>query len=237
MPLHRLNAHNSIHAFNSTSRSRRPGRHRATVPTTVNKAVRAGALTAFVGALGLTVGNAAQAAMYDALLFFVVMMVASSLVHVYQTQIIQAEGIDDFAQMQDVALLVKGSMMQMTLYNTTYLDGEGNLIELPPMSTRAQDLLLLELELQLEGMSRENFYALESDVCNELRCLIPVQYEFAFSASVNINDTSGGEVGLFSVAPDEIEALTVGTDICCEEWCCPMPSHEEDAVFRLMLWQ
>ncbi|WP_374978486.1 M23 family metallopeptidase [Gordonia amicalis] len=62
MPLHRLNAHNSIHAFNSTSRSRRPGRHRATAPTTVNKAVRAGALTAFVGALGLTVGNAAQAA-------------------------------------------------------------------------------------------------------------------------------------------------------------------------------
>ncbi|WP_040004172.1 M23 family metallopeptidase [Gordonia alkanivorans] len=63
MPRHRLNAHDSLHALlDSTPRSRRPGRHRSTAPSTVGKAARVGALTAFVGAVGLTAGTAAQAA-------------------------------------------------------------------------------------------------------------------------------------------------------------------------------
>ncbi|MBD0862477.1 M23 family metallopeptidase [Gordonia sp. zg691] len=66
VPRHRLNTHNStLHSsrvvLDATPRTRRPGRHRATPCTNTRTAVRAGALVAFVGAVGLTGGNAAQA--------------------------------------------------------------------------------------------------------------------------------------------------------------------------------
>ncbi|MDJ0496172.1 M23 family peptidase, partial [Gordonia alkanivorans] len=48
--------------LDSNPRSRLPRRHRSTAPTTVRKAVRVGALSAFVGAVGLTAGTAAPAA-------------------------------------------------------------------------------------------------------------------------------------------------------------------------------
>lgn len=47
--------------FDATPRTRQPGRHRAAKAGKTVSPMRAGALVAFVGALGLTVGNAAQA--------------------------------------------------------------------------------------------------------------------------------------------------------------------------------
>ncbi|WP_238419543.1 M23 family metallopeptidase [Gordonia sp. 'Campus'] len=66
VPQHRLNAHDSTRPspraqLDLTSRTRRPGRHRATSRSTTRTALRTGAFAAFVGAVGLTAGTAAQA--------------------------------------------------------------------------------------------------------------------------------------------------------------------------------
>ncbi|MEE3853386.1 M23 family metallopeptidase [Gordonia sp. LSe1-13] len=65
MPQHRLNDTSTLpftRVLDSNSRTRAAGRHRATASrTTTRSAVRTGALAAFVGAIGLTAGTAAQA--------------------------------------------------------------------------------------------------------------------------------------------------------------------------------
>ncbi|MET4168309.1 MULTISPECIES: M23 family metallopeptidase [Gordonia] len=66
LPLHRLNTDSATRPatralFDSTSSTRRPGRHRATSRSATRTALHTGALAAFVGAVGLTAGTAAQA--------------------------------------------------------------------------------------------------------------------------------------------------------------------------------
>lgn len=66
MPHHRLNPHTSTRPttralLDAPSRTRPPGRHRATPQSRTRTTLRTGALAAFVGAVGLTAGTAAQA--------------------------------------------------------------------------------------------------------------------------------------------------------------------------------
>ena len=178
--------------------------------------------------------SSAQAAVYDALLFFVVMILASSLVHVYQTQMIQGQGMNEYAQMQGAASSARYAAMQMTLPNTTYLDSEGKIVALPPMSTRIQDLVLLELSLQIDGLPWDNFAAMEKDIAREIEKLVPGQYEFSLMASTEYGNDGAALFHVYSMHPDKIG----NADLCCEEWSCGLPGQGgTEAAFQLLLWR
>jgi hypothetical protein len=162
------------------------------------------------------------------------MILASSLVHVYQSKMIRGQGIDEYAGMQDIAASAKPAIMQMTLPNTTYLDSEGKIVALPPMSTRIQDLILRGLSLQIDGLPRNNFAAMEHDIALEIDRLVPGQYEFSLKARVEMESGNAALFHVYSIHPDGIG----NADLCCEEWSCGVPEQEgSDAAFQFLLWR
>ncbi len=179
-------------------------------------------------------GSRAQAAVFDALIFFVVMILASALINVYQVQVAHTQKVGEYSAMQDTAEAAKLVIIHMTLYNTTYLDENGEVVQVPPMSTSIQDLILLELKLQSDGIPRENFEALEVDVEKEIAGLIPAHYEFSLKAGVE-NSTIENEY-LFDVCSSDFSRISGSADICSEEWCCGVPGSEHLARFQLLLW-
>lgn len=121
-----------------------------------------------------------QSALFDAVMFLVIMIMASGLIQVFSSQYSQDVDIiereDMQAYMRDTAEVVFGA----TLRSTWYEDAQGQIINKPPGDTTVLNLILEELYLLDNGVPKENFaLGYEKDIKILARNLMKSPYHFA----------------------------------------------------------
>ncbi|UCE73449.1 MAG: hypothetical protein JSV56_10515 [Methanomassiliicoccales archaeon] len=145
-----------------------------------------------------------QSALFDAVMFLIVMIIASSLIQIYSSQyskdveLITREDMMDYTR--ETAEVVFGA----TLNSTWYEDIQGDIIEKPPGDTTVLNLILEELYLLDEGVQKHNFVlGFENDIKVLLRNLVNPVYHFALQGTF-FNESKNQEYMVFisDIVPD-----------------------------------
>ena len=121
-----------------------------------------------------------QSALFDAVMFLLVMIIASSIISIYSGQSVRDMEISEqevtHAYCRETAEVVLGA----TLNSTWYEDINRNIIIKPPGETKVLSLIMEELYLLDEGVPNKNFVlGYEQDVKTLIRNLITSSYHFA----------------------------------------------------------
>ena len=133
----------------------------------------------------------AQASLFDAIMFFIVMLIASMLIFIFSTQAFQTQEVISREDMMRYTEETREAILQSTVHETFYYDIYGNEIVKPPGSTNINDLLLEELALLDDGVEKENFEdGYENDIKNTMDKLVGTGYDYTLQASYT-NETSG----------------------------------------------
>ena len=163
------------------------------------------------------VGNRrGQSALFDAIIFLIIMLVASAIVYTYSAHAFRSQEIVSHEDMMRYAEETRHALMQSTLNHTWYFDNNGNNISKPPGSTNIHDLLLEELSLLDDGALSENFAdGYEKDINITARTLIRSGYHYAIHATytnIETNDTSliliSDTIENISELPDERASIS-----------------------------
>ena len=177
----------------------------------------------------------AQASIFDAVMFFIVMLIASTLIFVFSNQAFQTQEVVYREDMMGYAEETGVAIMQSTIYETWYDDINGNRIEKPPGSTNINDLLLEELALLDDGVPQKNFEeGYEKDIKTAVDKLIRSGYGYAMQAAYT-NISSGITHEIFISSGESVPE----TDITTSQWSQPMVSTGKsgNAIIKLSVWR
>jgi hypothetical protein len=199
----------------------------------------------------VSVNENGQSALFDAVIFLVIMIIASSIILIYSGQF-----------SEDIELLERGDMQAYTretaevvlgasINSTWYEDIEGEIISKPPGDTSVLYLLLEELYLMDDGVSKYNFVlGYEHDIKILIRNLVTPVYHFALSAHFT-NHSKGEDYFVFisDIVPDyesKEEALNDNTDyresmprsnLASTHYSLPMMGKDGEVQITFSLWR
>lgn len=130
-----------------------------------------------------------QLGIFDAILFFIIIIIASSVLFIYSLTSVQETGVRSrMLSYTDNTMTV---LMRSTVNGTWYIDKSGNNISKPPGNTNIQYLLLEEFSLQDDGVPANNFTGgYEKNIKTIAENLIHPDYHYALHATYT-NTTSG----------------------------------------------
>jgi hypothetical protein len=193
----------------------------------------------------------AQSSLFDALIFFVLMMIASSVIFVYSTMLSQSQDISEREEMRIYAENTRDVVMDATLNETWYEDINGEIIRKPPGDTTIRNLILEEMLLMNSGVPRENFMlGYEKDIKLILNKLMRSGYHYALCAIIcKDGELETCELLISDMAPDygsKDEATSDVTDykqliprdnLIATQWNYPMMDMEEEVQVTFYVWQ
>lgn len=191
-----------------------------------------------------------QSALFDAVIYLVIMIVASSLIAVYASQYLRDVELSENQDMMDYCRDTSEVIIGATLNFTWYEDINGNIVQKPPGDTTVLNLLLEELYLLDDGVPEENFaLGFEKDITILARNLVLPNYHFALSATYSNMDTGTGFLVFVSdILPDYLtkeEAREDGTDyprsipqdnLATVQMTFPMMGKQGEATVSFSLW-
>jgi hypothetical protein len=191
-----------------------------------------------------------QSALFDAVIYLVIMIVASSLIAVYASQYLRDVELSENQDMMDYCRDTSEVIMGATLNSTWYEDINGDIVQKPPGDTTVLNLLLEELYLLDDGVPEDNFaLGFEKDITTLGRNLVTPNYHFALSATYNNMDTETEfTVFISDIVPDyetKEEARGDDTDhtlsipqdnLITVQRTFPMMGKRGDATVSFSLW-
>ncbi len=145
-----------------------------------------------------------QSALFDAVLFLMIMIIASGLISVYSAQVSWDTELVERQDMMDYARETAEAVLGATLSSTWYEDIHGRIIEKPPGDTTVMTLIIEELYLLDCGVAKENFaLGYEKDIETLARNLVVTSYHFAIEGYY-LNESSNVGYGVFisDIVPD-----------------------------------
>ncbi len=180
----------------------------------------------------------AQASLFDALMFFTVMLIASMLIFIFSSQTLQTQEVISREDMMRYTEETREALLQSTVYETWYFDIHGNKIMKPSGSTNINELLLEELALLDDGLPRENFEdGYEQDIQRTMDRLVGAGYGYAIEASYT-NESNGITYDIFISRVDSIDDIS-NRDVATSQWSSPMLNVGKSggAMIKLSIWR
>lgn len=149
-----------------------------------------------------------QSALFDAIMFLIIMLLASMIVYTYIADAFRSQEIISYEDMSAYAEETKHALIQSTLNHTWYFDKTGSNISKPPGSTNIYDLLLEELSLLDDGVPIDNFAdGYEKHINKTARMLIRTGYHYAIYATYTNSETNDASWILISDIINNISGL------------------------------
>lgn len=178
--------------------------------------------------------ESAQTSLFDAMMFFIIMLIASALIFVFSSQAFQTQEVISREDMMTYTEETRSAILQSTIYETHYYDKNDDKIEKPPGSTNINGLLLEELALLDDSVPQENFVeGYEKDIKETINRLIRSGYTYALEASYD-NETSGTSYEIFISQKEKIPT----SDVTTSQWSSPMINGKPgDAIIKLSIWK
>ncbi|UCE36078.1 MAG: hypothetical protein JSW00_11020 [Thermoplasmata archaeon] len=138
-----------------------------------------------------------QSAFFDAIIFLVIMIIASSLIHIYSSHFSKDV---DLIERQDMIIYNRQTaevVLAATLHSTWYEDINGEIITKPPGDTTVLNLIIEELYLMDDGVPKWNFVmGYEKDIKKLIGNLILSSYHFALQGYY-LNETKNEGYSIF----------------------------------------
>lgn len=193
----------------------------------------------------------AQSALFDAVMFLIVMIIASSLIHIYSSQYSKDVELMDREDMQAYNRETAETVLGATLNSTWYEDINGQVIGEPPGDTTVLSLVLEELYLLDDGVPKENFVlGYEKDIRILIKNLVTHQYHFALQGFYQ-NETKNQGYGIFisDIVPNyatkeevildqtDYAQLMARSNLASIRFTLPMIGKSGDAVIIFSLWR
>lgn len=193
----------------------------------------------------------AQSALFDAVMFLIVMIIASSLIHIYSNQYSKDVELTDREDMmvynRDTAEVVLGA----TLNSTWYIDINSEIVSKPPGDTTVLGLILEELYLMDDGVPKQNFVlGYEHDIKVLMRNLITSNYHFALQGFYeNVSKDEGYGVFISDMIPNyetkeevmldqtDYAQLMPRSNLASTQLILPMIGKSGEAVLTFFLWR
>jgi hypothetical protein len=191
-----------------------------------------------------------QSALFDAVIYLVIMIVASSLIAVYASQYLRDVELSQNQDMMDYCRDTSEVIMGATLNSTWYEDINGEIVQKPPGDTTVLNLLLEELYLLDDGVPEENFaLGFEKDITILARNLVLPNYHFVLTANYDdLNSDHTFLVVISDIKPHyetKEEVLDDDTDysktipddnLVTVQMTFPMMGKQGEAAVSFSLW-
>jgi hypothetical protein len=191
-----------------------------------------------------------QSALFDAVMFLIIMIVASSLITVYAAQHSKDVELKERQDMMEYARETAEVVLGATLSSTWYEDIQGRIIEKPPGDTTVLTLILEELYLLDFGVPKENFaLGYEKDIKTLTRNLVAGFYHFAIMGYyLNESANAANIIFISDIVPDystKTEAKMDNTDytqsvprnnLASCEIAMPLIDKDNDTQITFSLW-
>ncbi len=193
--------------------------------------------------------NRGQSALFDAIMFLVIMIIASSIISVFAHQFSKNMALSDRDEMMDYARDTSEVVFGATLNSTLYEDENGNIITRPPGDTKIMNLVLEELYLIRPGLPSENFaLGYEKDIKILIGKLVRSGYHFAITGkyqrydmviSVFISDIVPNYSTKEEARSDETDyfKLVPNNNLACISHSQPMVGGLGEAELSFLLWR
>ncbi len=199
----------------------------------------------------ITRDQRAQSSLFDALMFFVLMMIASSLIFIYSTLLSQNQDISEREEMRIYGENTRDVIMDATLNETWYEDINGDKIRKPPGDTTIRNLILEEMFLMNSGVPRENFMlGYEKDIKMTFDKLIRSGYHYAIHAVLSKEGELGTCELLISDLTPEYESkdeafnddtnyheLIPRDNLIASQWSNPLVDMEGEVQVTFYIWR
>lgn len=191
-----------------------------------------------------------QSALFDAVIFLIIMLGASGLVLAYNSHIARDMELADNESMMDYCRNTAASVLGATLNSSWYEDINGDIVTRPPGDTTVLTLILDELYLLDDDLPREHFeMGYERHIRILARNLIISSYHFSLLAAYNGPDP-GGECNLLisDIMPEpcsgeEGDLVTAAgvppiprDNLASVQMTFPMVGKPGDVTITLSLW-
>jgi len=192
-----------------------------------------------------------QSALFDAVMFLIVMIIASSLVQIYSSQYSKdvdlLESEDMHAYNRETAETVLGA----TLNSTWYEDKDGQEFTKPPGDTTVLSLILEELYLMDDGVPKENFVlGYEQDIKILIRNLVTLQCHFSLQGFYkNETKDKGYNIFISDIVPDyatkeevildqtDYTALMPRSNLASTRVTMPMIGKSGEVLITFSIWR
>lgn len=195
--------------------------------------------------------NRGQSALFDAVLFLVIMIIASSMISIFANQYSKDADLLARENMMNYARDSSEVVLGATLDHTWYEDINGNIISKPPGNIKVMNLILEELYLTDFGLPIENFVlGYEQDIKVLIRNLVISNYHFALRGTyTNPSNYKESKVFISDLVPDyssKEEAQADKTDyfryipknnLACIIHTQPMIGKDGEAELCFFLWR
>ncbi|UCG70893.1 MAG: hypothetical protein JSV09_07825 [Thermoplasmata archaeon] len=192
-----------------------------------------------------------QSALFDAIIFLIIMIIASSLIYIYSGQFSKDVELTEREDMQSYNRETAEVVLGATLNSTWYEDIEGEIIKKPPGDTTVLYLLLEELYLMDDGVPKYNFVlGYEQDIKILIINLVTPVHHFALSGHFT-NESKNEDYNIFisDMVPDyesKEEAILDNTDygelmprsnLASTHYTLPMIGKDGEAQITFSLWR
>ncbi len=177
----------------------------------------------------------AQASLFDAVMFFVLMLIASTLIFIFSTQAFQTQEVIGREDVMRYTEETMEAILQSTINDTWYYDINDDKIEKPPGSTNINDLLAEELALLDDGVPKTNFEdGYEKDIKQTLDKLVGTGYDYTLQASYT-NESSAKTYEIIIFSEEDVS----GRDVITSQWSSPMIESEKtgEIIIKLSIWR
>jgi hypothetical protein len=173
----------------------------------------------------------AQASLFDAVMFFILMLIASSLIFIFSTQAFQTQEVLSREDMMRYTDDTMEAILQSTINYTWYYDIHGDKIEKTQAGTNIIDLLVEELALLDDGVPKENFTdGYEKDINITIDKLVGTSYDYVLQVSFKNTASDITYEILFTSGKDISER-----EIVTSQWSVPMISSDKPGDVNIKL--
>ncbi|UCG68760.1 MAG: hypothetical protein JSV09_13290 [Thermoplasmata archaeon] len=173
----------------------------------------------------------AVASLFDAVMFFMVMLIAATVISVFSNQAFQTADVVGREEMIRYTEETRTAILRSTIYDTWYEDNEGNESHLYNMTVN--ELLLYELVLLNDDkLNTDHPPAMEKDIENVTNRLVKSGYGYALQARYGSHEIFISYEDISS--EDEIPQGLMITSL----WSSPMINGKDgDAEITLSIWR
>lgn len=199
----------------------------------------------------LILDDKGQAALFDAVIFLVVMIIAASLVSVFANQYSKQIDLSAREDMLDYVRETSTVVLGATLNSTYYEDVTGKRIPKPPGDTKVMNLILEELYLLNFGISKESFIlGYNHDVKVMIQNLVASDYHFALQGTFTNESTKKDYLVFISdIIPDyetkeqfrfdkiDYSNQVPRNNLAAVQYTQPMIGIEGEATISFLLWR
>ena len=180
----------------------------------------------------------AQTSLFDAMMFFVVMLIASSLIFVFSNQAFQTQEVMGREDMMRYTEETREAILQSSVPETWYYDINGNKIATQPGAMNINDLLFEELALLDDGVPNENFKeGYENEINNTMNRLVRGGYSYALEATFT-NESSGDTYEIF-ISTVGLQGDIPDSDVTTSQWSSSMinTGRTGNVQITLSIWR